>query len=337
MVKDRYLKIIAIPLLGIALPFFCRMIPFRGISMAEKIIGIVFFIILFYCCWMGARWIHGRLRIQFNPQAVPLARLSILCITTGLFGFALGFGGSLAWYFISRENFSGTSVLIFSFGIAACMVMITMVYEILFLSKERELDSRIVKQLDRERSDAEMSALSNELDPHFIFNSLNTLNHLIISSPHQAYLFNNKFAQVYKYYLVNKSNALISLRDEMEFIENYFFLLQIRHENKLQLKTAIESPDHILMIPTFALQILLENAIKHNEFSSEQPLEINIFLNGQYLKVSNNVKPKPYMVSSTGIGLKNLSARYKLLCNKDIVVELQNNDFVVKLPLIKTL
>ena len=83
------------------------------------------------------------------------------------------------------------------------------------------------------------------------------------------------------------------------------------------------------------MQILMENAIKHNEFSDAQPLQIKIAMNGQYLKVSNNVKPKPYSVSSTGIGLKNLSSRYKIICQKDIVIENNREDFTVKLPLIK--
>jgi len=216
------------------------------------------------------------------------------------------------------------------------IILFTLVYEILFLNKERELDTKIVYQIDRERSQAELEALRKELDPHFIFNSLNTLNHLIVNDPQQAYMFNNKLAQVYKYFLINKNNELISIYDELEFIDSYFFLLQIRHDNKLNLSTELNGGDErVTMIPPFALQILVENAIKHNEFSEVKPLNIKITLNNEYLKVCNNVKPKPYLVHSTGIGLKNLSSRYKILCNKDIVVENTNEYFSVKLPLIK--
>ena len=113
------------------------------------------------------------------------------------------------------------------------VLIFTLVYEILFLSKERELDTKIVEELDRERVQAELDVLYNELDPHFIFNSLNTLNHLIITNPEAAHLFNSRLAQVYKYVLMNKNRELVSLSNELEFIESYFFLLQVRHENKL--------------------------------------------------------------------------------------------------------
>ena len=139
--------------------------------------------------------------------------------------------------------------------------------------------------------------------------------------------------------MINKNNELISLRDELEFIDSYFFLLQIRHDDKLNLLTELNgNNERVIMIPPFALQTLVENAIKHNEFNHEHPLHIKIAMNHEYLKVSNNVKPKPYLVNSTGIGLKNLSSRYRILCNKDIIIENTGRDFTVKLPLInKTL
>jgi sensor histidine kinase YesM len=90
-----------------------------------------------------------------------------------------------------------------------------------------------------------------------------------------------------------------------------------------------------MMIPPCSLQILIENAIKHNEFSNERPLLIAIVMNGKYLKVINNIRPKPYAINSTNIGLKNLSSRYRLLCNKDIVVESSKDTFSVKLPVIR--
>jgi len=135
--------------------------------------------------------------------------------------------------------------------------------------------------------------------------------------------------------LVNKSRELVSLSSELEFIESYFFLLQVRHENKLMFELdAKESSTRKIMMPPCALQTVVENAIKHNEFSAENPLKIKLSLNGEYLKVSNNKRPKPYLAESTKIGLRNLSSRYKLVCNKNIVIENEGSNFLVKLPLI---
>jgi sensor histidine kinase YesM len=110
----------------------------------------------------------------------------------------------------------------------------------------------------------------------------------------------------------------------------------MRHDNKLQLDTQLNNDlDGTIMIPPCSLQILIENAIKHNEFSNDNPLLIAIVMNEKYLKVINNMRPKPFAINSTYIGLKNLSSRYKLLCNKDIVIESEKETFTVKLPVIR--
>jgi LytS/YehU family sensor histidine kinase len=174
------------------------------------------------------------------------------------------------------------------------------------------------------------------MDPHFLFNSLNTLNHLILNSPNQAHLYNNKLAQVYKYFLLNKNKRLISLDDELTFINDYFYLLQLRYENKLQMEIDLNpSTTSNIKIPPCSLQILLENAIKHNSFSEDEPLIVVISISGQYIKVVNKMKPKPYLADSTQIGLNNLNSRYKLLFNKDIIINPGKENFSVDLPIIR--
>ena len=125
------------------------------------------------------------------------------------------------------------------------------------------------------------------------------------------------------------------LSQRIGFFENYFFLLQIRHDNKLNLTTELNNHhEGTLMILPYALQLLVENAIKHNEFTDADPLRIRVVLNGEYLQIKNNKRPKPYLVNSTGVGLRNLSSRYRIFCNKDILIETTETDFIVKLPLI---
>jgi sensor histidine kinase YesM len=334
MIKDALLKIIFIPLLGIGLPIIAGIITYKKYSVPELIVANSFFILTSFIIWGGCNWIHVKLRPLYAPISKIFVRIATVSFVSALYGACTGGLSCFLWIELSREKFSWAGIYKFLTVCIAAVIIFTLVYEILFLSKEREIDNKIVDQLDRERSHAELQALSNEMDPHFIFNSLNTLNHLIVNRPQQAYLFNNKLAQVYKYFLINKTRELISLKDEMEFIQSYFYLLQIRHDQKLTLEVDLNDEAGKAMIPPCALQILVENAIKHNEFTEDNPLLIKITMNGQYVRVSNNAKPKPYAVSSTGIGLKNLSSRYKLIAGKSIQIEKGRENFTVKLPLI---
>jgi LytS/YehU family sensor histidine kinase len=208
-------------------------------------------------------------------------------------------------------------------------------YEVLFLSKERELDIKIVDQLHKERVYAELNSLKNELDPHFVFNALTTLSHLISVDMEKAQLFTQKLAQVYKYLLINKDREIISLNEEIKFIDDYFFLLNIRYDNKLRISFSLGNYADKIMIVPCALQLLVENAIKHNRFTEKEPLFINVSLNGEYLKVENSTRSKQYSPESTRIGLINLSNRYRFTYNKDIVISREGEKFIVKLPLIK--
>lgn len=336
MIKDLFLKMIFIPLLGISLPLISGIVTYNRYSAVELIAANSFFILTSFFIWKGCNWIHIKLRPLYKPISNPFSKIAAVCLVSALYGACTGGLSSLIWLKMSRESFSwpGSDIYKFLTACVAAVIIFTLVYEILFLSKERELDTKIVDQLDKELSQAELQVLTNEMDPHFLFNSLNTLNHLILNEPKQAHLFNNRLAQVYKYFLINKNKELIPLEDELEFIESYFFLLQIRHDNKLQLQTTVDEKSAKVMIPPCSLQILVENAIKHNEFTAANPLLIKVSVNDHYLQVSNNIKPKLYAVNSTGIGLRNLSARYKLLFKKDITIATTRENFIVKLPLI---
>jgi two-component system, LytTR family, sensor kinase len=334
MIKDLLLKIIFIPTLGVGLPLISSLINYKNYSPLELLAANVFFILTSFSIWKGCNWIHIKLRPLYRPISNPFNKIGAVCLVSALYGACTGGLSSFVWLKISREPFSWMSVYRFLAACVAAVIIFTLIYEILFLSKERELDTKIVDQLDKELSQAELQVLTNEMDPHFIFNSLNTLNHLILNQPKQAHLFNNRLAQVYKYFLINKNKDLIPLKDELEFIEDYFYLLQIRHENKLDLQTSLDDKSRQVMIPPCSLQILIENAIKHNEFSETNPLHIKVYVNDHYLQVSNNIKPKLYAVNSTGIGLKNLSSRYKILFKKDITISTSHENFIVKLPLI---
>lgn len=335
MIKDTVFKTLSIPILGVLIPLLSGLIRYPKLSGVQIVFSNVLFIAVSYTIWQGAIYIVSKVRrLNFIKQKTFL-KLTMLCLSTAIYGFSISTLSGLLWQSTFLSIVDTRPVLTAGLICAFIIIFLTLLYEILFLTKERELDMKIVNQLDRERMDAELNSLKGELDPHFVFNSLTTLSHLISVDVNKAQLFTHKLAQVYKYLLINKDRELISLNEEIKFIDDYIFLLQIRYDDKLRIRMDIGDLKEKIMILPCSLQLLVENAIKHNQFTDKEPLEIEIFLNGEYLHVQNNIRSKQYAADSTRIGLSNLSNRYRLVYNNDIVVNRNESKFIVQLPLIK--
>jgi sensor histidine kinase YesM len=171
----------------------------------------------------------------------------------------------------------------------------------------------------------------NQVNPHFLFNSLNVLTELLYDNQEQAARFVNQLAQVYRYVLEYKDKEVVELKTELEFIEAFTFLLKIRFDKNLIITTNIKTTDN-RFIPPLTLQLLVENAIKHNHISCENPLAIDIFECDDYIIIQNKVRLKTSMERSTGIGLNNIKERYKFLSDKNIIIENTRDFFIVKVP-----
>ena len=304
----------------------------------EIIVSNMQFIATSYIIWQGSVYIVSKVRRLSLVKQKFFLKLTMLCVATAVYAFIISSSSAFIWQQIFLSMVAAKPVFYCGLISAVIVIFLTLMYEALFLSKERELDTKIVDQLDRERQLAELNSIKGELDPHFVFNALTTLSHLISVDHEKAQLFTQKLAQVYKYLLINKDRELISLNDEIKFIDDYFFLLNIRYDNRLSLSVNLDHNyvEKIMIIPC-SLQLLVENATKHNQFTEQDPLQLNVALNGEYLKVENNVRNKQFATSSTKIGLANLSNRYRLVYNKDIIIDIdkEHNKFIVKLPLIK--
>lgn len=175
--------------------------------------------------------------------------------------------------------------------------------------------------------------IRKEVDPHFFLNSFTTLAHLIHADADKAYAFNGKLAQVYKYFLINKERELVRIDDELNFVQDYFYLLQVRHDDKLHLALDDAHWAKGFVIP-FSLQFLVDHAIKHNSFSVERPLQISIRTVGEWIDIVAHKSDQAYYTIETETGLQDLSARYQQCCHRQIVVEENAKKFTVKLPLI---
>ena len=176
--------------------------------------------------------------------------------------------------------------------------------------------------------------LRDQVNPHFLFNSLNTLSSLISTQPEAADRFISRLASIYRYILENNQKDKIPLESELEYIRDYSDLHKIRDEEKIVL--TINAPDAAKYeILPVSLQILIENAIKHNMATRENPLMIDVFIEGMYIVVKNNLQRMAIHLGSTGVGLKNLAERVILITRKPLIIEEKNNYFIVKVPLSK--
>ena len=176
--------------------------------------------------------------------------------------------------------------------------------------------------------------LKNQINPHFLFNNLNTLSSLIGTSTEIAESFISRLSSVYRYIIENSAKEKMLLSDEMEFIKDYVYLYQVRDQDKIRLDISVKNPEIFFILPV-SLQILVENAIKHNIATKNNPLNISIYTEGENIVVRNNLQKMASQIKSTGIGLKNLSERLRLFSGKKMIIEETDNSFLVKIPLLK--
>jgi len=190
------------------------------------------------------------------------------------------------------------------------------------------------EKLQRENIEIQYETLKNQVNPHFLFNSLNVLSSLIQTDPSKAEEFVDEFASVYRYVLDVKDKSLVTVKEELEFIESYVFLQKIRFEKSLNIKINIPEGFMLDFIPPLALQILLENTIKHNQITLEKPLFVEIYADDESLIVRNNLQLRSDMQDSTGIGLNNIKERYSLFQNKNPHFSQDDKYFIAKIPII---
>lgn len=187
--------------------------------------------------------------------------------------------------------------------------------------------------LQTENYKAQLAQLRNQVNPHFLFNSLSTLQTLIRKDPAKSEDFVHNLSDVYRELLKNRESNFVTLREELKFLNTYLYLLKTRHGNALDVKIKVEESFKVLRLPSFALQLVVENCTKHNVLSKDSPLLIQIEQSGKKIRVSNNLQPKK-AAQSTGVGIENLKKRYALMDVEEGVTVLKSDSmFKVDLKL----
>lgn len=336
-INDIGIRLVLVPLFGIAIPLITQMVPHEQFSNWEIKLSYLYTISIAFVIYEGVRFLQFTLRSYFDWLNKPLKKIVAFIITIPFYVVPVSVLMLVGWYKIFMNGVVDWSVVrLSSIIILIAVFFLVNLYETVFLVRDVANDKLQQEQLERAKAEAELEALKNQIDPHFIFNSLNTLSHLIEEKPEKAKLFNDHMADVYRYILQNKAKDLVLLREEMLFMQDYFSLLKIRFEDALQLETEIDETlwDQYL-IPPISLQVLLENSVKHNEFSETSPLQIQLVFVENELQMRNKLKEKKLRKPSSRIGLQNLEERYRLSTGRSIRIERSDDAFAVCLPILK--
>jgi sensor histidine kinase YesM len=220
------------------------------------------------------------------------------------------------------------------FALSITIFITLLVHSIAFLKSWRQAELNMEK-LKNEQLSSQYEALKNQVNPHFLFNSLNALTSLVYENQDQAAYFIQQLSKVYRYVLDNREKEMVLLETELNFVESYLFLQKIRYGDNLKYTIKAENRKLYKVAP-LSVQMLIENAIKHNVISNEEPLEIIISIDEDgYLVTRNKLQVKNIINEYSGIGLENIKARYGFFSNRKIIVEKTHNEFIVKLPLVR--
>lgn len=191
------------------------------------------------------------------------------------------------------------------------------------------------EKLNTEMMAYKYEVLRNQINPHFLFNSFNVLSDLVYEDQALAVKFINRLSSLFRYVLESREKELVTFKEELEFVDSFAYLLKIRFENKLQIHIDAKPGDDELIVPV-SIQMLIENAVKHNEVSDAYPLEIEVIKGTDYIEVSNSLKPKLVDDESTRLGIKNLRQQFAYFTDRKVEIIKSDRSFTVRLPIIKS-
>jgi sensor histidine kinase YesM len=333
--NDNLIRIIGIPLFGIVIPNLTGL--FGSLTFRDRgyWFGYLYFLILAALIWQGNRYLLFRTRRRFTWFDRPIEKLILLCLNNIFYTSPLTISWLCIWYqWTDPRGIKWDTILIVTLINVICVLFVTHVYETVFMMKEQQSEQLKNAELSRAKAEAELSVLKNQIDPHFMFNSLNTLSYLITTDAVKACIFTENLAEVYRYLLAHKDQSLVLLEDEFAFTNKYIDLLLLRFGNSLHVRRHYNgTTEKDYLIPPTSVFIAFENAVKHNELSEYSPLLIDITVGHGSLHITNSIQPRKTLQHSSKIGLQNLNDRFKIITGKGISAGREANTFVVSLPL----
>ena len=339
---DRLLLLVMIPFIAFIIPIVFSGLRFNRAPYYEPKIFVTT-LISTALIWFGNRFILVLARRRYPQFSMVKRRLLVQSLVMLVFTLA---ATNILGYFLkdycnlydTHGNIirSASDVIINANNAAIfCSLTVVAIYESFYFSNELRKSVEEKEMLKRESLKAQIDALKTQVNPHFLFNNLNTLCAIIPDNPQQAIDFVQQLSKVYRHILEVRDETSIPVKDELDVLKAYAFLLKTRFGSNIEIE--IDVPDSKLnnKIVPLSLQLLMENAIKHNIISMEKPLSIRVFTEDGNLVVSNNLQVKNQVIENTGIGLDNIRNRYKLLGDKTVKVVSDHNSFNVYIPMIE--
>ncbi len=332
--NDGKARLIGIPLVGLLMAFIFDGRELTGLNahfFKEWLQGSL----LTFLFWQGNRFIFIYLRRKYPHYHQTKARLVNEFLMSVAFTFVASVGTKYLLSFLGEECNLHTISDSFVINLIPTFI-VTLIYESVFFFEAWKSNVKKTESLARENVQSQLETLKNQLDPHFLFNSLNTLASLIDdhNEPAQEYL--DRLADVYRYVLVSREKNTVTLEEEMHFLDAYVYLNKVRFRENLRVEKMLTTEVYHRQVAPLSLQMLVENAIKHNVVSKEKPLIIKIMQeSGNYVSVENNVQEKVTFEKSTKIGLQNIVNRYRLLTDQPIEIDKNPEFFRVRIPLLQ--
>jgi hypothetical protein len=297
-------------------------------------------VLIAFCIVEGIRWSSSRLDTVSPWYQGPVKRLllqSVVHVAWALFVLLLVWNGLFRYLLLGNYEFiSLPDELVVTSVVTLLCIAATLGDFALFLLRKWRLSLAELERFKKENIEFHLEMLKTQVNPHFLFNSLNTLSSLIYSDQDTAAQFVRQLAKVYRYVLDNRSKELIQVREELQFLQSYMYLMNLRFSQNLRILINIPEQAHRCFIAPLTLQMLIENAVKHNIVSQKKPLTVQVEWDpANTIAVTNNLQPRPVEELSTQIGLKNIRSRYSFITDREVMVEHTSQYFRVTIPLLQ--
>lgn len=298
------------------------------------LINLLFTVVL----TVGNEWWFDYLskRISWRNQSVKRLIYGAVgsVIVTMILLAILNFVVSVVIYDSSIQEFlSDQETEWYVFGLIITLIVSSIYHAIYFYKASQAQKVNEQKTIARSAT-AQFDALKNQLDPHFLFNSLNVLVSLIEENPKAATKFTTSLSKVYRYVLEQRNKELVSVDEELKFARTYVGLLKTRFEDSIEIEIPDQGSIENAKVVPLSLQLLIENAVKHNIVSSNKPLKLKIYEQDQFLVIENNLQKKQVIKESSGVGLQNIESRYRLLTNRQMTINETTDTFKVSVPIL---